>query len=210
MQRFLSALSITLLIGMAAMAQVQPPPVDPIDRVVSTGLMTLNEDGDFRPDAPITRSELANILVRAFLLDRRTPIHPDLPPPTDVPENHWAYEDIQIVMQTGVMQGYSEGRFFPNQLVNRAEGFSIFAQAYGVSQFSPEVVDEILADYADEAQIPPWARQSVATAVYAGFVNTEPGEEGDRLDPLSPMTRADMAYALAEFLDHQESPDGRI
>jgi hypothetical protein len=207
MQRFLSALSLTLLIGFAAMAQVQPPPVDPIDRVVSTGLMTLDENGDFRPDAPITRAELANILVRAFRLDRRTPLYAELAPLDDVPEDHWAYQDIQIVRQTGVMRGPGDGRFLPNQMVNRAEGFSIFAQAYGVSQFSPDVVDDILAPYPDADQMPGWARQPLATAVYAGFVNST--EEGN-LDPLSPMTRADMAHALAEFLTHQQSPDGRI
>lgn len=204
MQRFLSALSLTLLLsGVSAFAQVQPSP-DPIDHVVSAGLMSRTTNGDFRAEVVLSRAELASILVKTFQLDQRTPPQAaDVAQIQDVPRSHWAYNDIQTVLRNGIMTGYREGRFYPDQRVTRAEAFSIFAQAYGVFQFPDETVNQILARYPDSAQIPGWARKSMATALYEGFVNTE---AGNQIEPLSPMTRGDMAYALSVYLNRQENP----
>lgn len=206
MQRFISALSLTLLLtGFAAVAQVQPQLLDPIDRVVAAGLMQRDSNGDFQSDAILNRAELASILVKTFRLESRTPTQSNTPEVQDVPLNHWAYEDIQIVIRTGVMSGYQQGRFYPNQLLTRGEAFSIFAQAYGVSQFSDETVNQILAAYPDADQIPIWARKSMATALYSGFINLD---ASNQIRPDAPMTRADMAYALNQFLIQAQSPDG--
>ncbi|HEY9645768.1 MAG TPA: S-layer homology domain-containing protein [Chroococcidiopsis sp.] len=206
MRRFTSALSLTLLlVAVSAIAQVEPQSQDPIDRVVSAGLMSRDGTGDFRANATITRAELASILVKAFRLDLRTPVQTPAPP-IDVPTNHWAYQDIQTVIRTGVMLGYGGGRFLPNQRLTRAEAFAIFAQAYGVSQFPEQTIGEILAPYPDASAIPSWARLSWATALYGGFVNIS---TDNLLNPSQPMTRGDIAYALNQFLLQARSPDGQ-
>ncbi len=203
MRRFISALSLTLMLsGLSAMAQVQPPP-DPVDHVVAAGLMNRDTTGDFRNEAILSRAELASILVRTFQLEQRNPTQTTVVQVQDVPRNHWAYNDIQTVLRNGVMTGYREGRFFPEQRVTRAEALSIFAQAYGVFQFPDQTVNDILARYPDASEIPTWARKSMATALYEGFVGTD---VGNRIYPLSPMTRGDMAYALSVYLNRQEAP----
>jgi hypothetical protein len=205
MQRFISALSLTLLLsGVSALAQVQPP-TNPIDRVVQAGLMSRTANGDFAEQAFLSRAELASILVKTFQLDRRTSSQNQTVEIQDVPRSHWAYNDIQTVLRSGVMTGYREGRFFPEQRVTRAEAFSIFAQAYGVFQFPDATVNGILSNYADAGSIPAWARKSMATALYEGFVNTD---ANGQINPLSPMTRGDMAYALSAYLSRQENPSG--
>ncbi|MEB3335997.1 MAG: S-layer homology domain-containing protein, partial [Leptolyngbyaceae bacterium] len=123
----------------------------------------------------------------------------------DVPPSHWAYNSIQTVLRHGVMTGYREGRFFPDQRVTRAEAFSIFAQSYGVFQFPEETVTAILTKYPDAKEVPSWARKSLATALYEGFINTEPANQ---IRPLQPMTRGDMAYALSKYLDIQGQTTG--
>lgn len=203
MKRFLSALSLTfVLYGTSAIAQTQVIS-DPVDRVVEAGLMSRSSDGDFRADALLSRAELASILVKTFQLDRRNPDQTLVIPMQDVPESHWAYGDIQTVLRNGVMTGYREGRFFPEQRVSRAEAFSIFAQAYGVFQFPNETIDEILAQYPDSTDIPAWARRSMATALYEGFVNIDASRQ---ISPLRPMTRGDMAYGLSQYLENQQNP----
>ena len=203
MKRFLSALSLTfMLCGASAMAQIQVIS-DPIDQVVDAGLMSRSASGDFRADALLSRAELASILVKTFQLDRRNPEQTQIIQMQDVPESHWAYRDIQTVLRNGIMTGYREGRFFPEQRVSRAEAFSIFAQAYGVFQFPDQTIDEILAQYPDAAAIPTWARRSLATALYEGFVNTD---ASNQINPLEPMTRGDMAYGLSQYLDSQQNP----
>lgn len=205
MRRFLSAVSLTILLsGVAAVAQVQPQFNNPIDRVVAAGLMQRDASGAFQADAVMSRAELASILVRTFRLGDRTPLLSTVPALTDVSPSHWAYDDIQTVIRTGVMTGYREGQFYPEQRLTRAEAFSIFAQAYGVTQLSDEAVNEILAQHPDADQLPSWSRKSMATALYAGFVNLDSNAQ---IRPSFPMTRADMVYALDRFLSQaQEGP----
>jgi hypothetical protein len=207
MQRLISAVSLTLMLSSwSAVAQVPPStPLtsSPENRVVEAGLMNRTTSGDFRGDEILSRAELASILVKTFQIDRRTPPQTSSLPVQDVPLNHWAYSAIQTVLQNGVMTGYREGRFFPDQRVTRAEAFSIFAQAYGVFQFPDQTIDEILSAYPDASQLPAWARKSVATALYEGFINVD---ANNQINPSLPMTRADMAYALSQYLDRQQEP----
>lgn len=200
-----------LFAGAPAFAQVEAP-VDPVDQVVEAGLMTRYPDGDFRADLVLSRAQLATILVKTFQLDQRLSgestgqsgtAAPSITQLRDVPPSYWAYNDIQIALRSGVMRGYREGRFYPDQRVTRAEAFSIFAQAYGVFQFPEETIATVLARYPDAGEAPGWARTALATALYEGFVNTD---INNQIYPARPMTRGDMAYALSRYLDRQESP----
>jgi hypothetical protein len=202
-ERFISALSLTLLLtSLSAVAQVQRV-ADPIAEVTAVGWMNSYPDGKFREDVVLSRAELASILVKAFQLDQRQPLQANLVQLQDVPKSHWAYNDIQTVLRNGIMSGYREGRFFPEQRVTRAEAFSIIAQAYGVFQFPEETISEILAPYPDATEIPSWARKSMATALYEGFVNLQTDRQ---IAPLDPMTRGDVAYALGVYLRRQRTP----
>jgi len=201
MQRWISAFTLTLMLAGVSMAQTPPP--NPIDRVVEAGLMSRMSTGDFNESAFLSRAELANILVRTFQLSDRNPSQANSIQVNDVPSNHWAYNDIQTVLRTGVMSGYREGRFFPEQRVTRAEAFSIFAQAYGIFQFPDQTIAEILSQYPDAPQVPSWAQKSMATALYEGFVNVD---AGNRINPTLPMTRGDIAFALSRYLDRLQQP----
>ena len=91
--------------------------------------------------------------------------------------------------------------------MTRAEAFSIFAQAYGVFQLPEETINDILSNYPDASEIPSWARKSMATALYGGFVNID---MNNRIHPLQPMTRADMDYVLSIYLNQQHVPNVQL
>lgn len=210
MRQLLSILSLVAIlqsIPSVVYAQAQPaakPVSDPIQQVLAAKLMTAYPDGNFHPEGIVSRAEIASILVKAFGLDQRAGAQQkNLVPVQDVPQNYWAYNDIQVVLKTGIMKGYRGDMFFPNQKINRAEAFSIIAQAYGVFQFPNETVKSILTKYPDAQQVPDWAEKSMATALYVGLVNTD--EQGSIL-PLNPMTRGDLAYALSQYLQQQQPP----
>ena len=198
---------VVVLQGLPAIvqAQAQPvqPPSDPIQQVLAAGLMTNYPDGQFHAEQLISRAELASILVKAFQLDKRAAASQEnFILVQDVPTSYWAFKDIQIVLKTGIMKGYRGNMFFPNQKVTRAEAFAIFAQAYGVFQFPDNTVEEILAKYSDAASIPSWSKKSLATALNEGFVNIYE----NKIYPLEPITRGDMAYALSKYLQKQQTP----
>lgn len=196
-------LAIALAQGVPMAVQSQDI-IDPIDRVVSAGLMNKDASGNFNADGLVSRADLAMILVKTFGLERRkTAQKPDREVP-DVPKSYWAYSAIQTALKTGTMSGYRDGMFFPNQRVTRAEALAIFAQAYGVFQFPEPSISEILANYPDAGEIPNWARKSLATALYEGFVNIDLAT--NKINPLKPMTRGDIAYALIKYLERQVRP----
>lgn len=203
----LSLLGLLQYFPAVVYAQTQPAsdaPSDPIEQVIAAKLMTAYPDGQFHSEQFISRAELASILVKIFKLDKRAgATQQEVISVQDVPSSYWAYNDIQTVLKTGIMKGYRGNMFFPNQKINRAEALSIFAQAHGVFQFPTDTVAKILAKYPDSGNIPDWAKKSMATALYEGFANTD--EQGN-INPLNPMTRGDMAYALSKFLERQEAP----
>lgn len=175
---------------------------DYIKKVVDAELMTNLPDGKFHPERLISRAELATILVKAFYLDQRQAAKQEkavIVP--DVPNYHWAYQNIQTVLKTDIMKGYRGTMFFPNQKVTRAEGIAIFAQAYGVFQFPDATVNQILASYPDQDSIPKWSRKAIATIIAEGFINTD---DNGNIKPLTPMTRGDMAYLLSKYLQRQQ------
>ena len=149
---------VLLLQGLPTIAQAQvqsiQPASDPIEQVVTAGLMSNLPDGQFHPESFINRAELASILVKAFRLDKRAANQQNLIEVKDVTNNNPAFNDIQTVLKTGIMKGYRDNMFFPNQKVTRAEAFAIFAQAYGVFQFPDNTIEAILANYPDVASIP--------------------------------------------------------
>ncbi|WP_445242516.1 S-layer homology domain-containing protein [Microcoleus vaginatus] len=204
MKRLVSIfLAIALLEGVFMAVQSQEI-MNPIDRVVSAGLMNKDASGNFNAQGLVSRADLAMILVKTFGLERRkTAQKPDRELP-DVPKSYWAYSAIQTALKTGTMSGYRDGMFFPNQRVTRAEALAIFAQAYGVFQFPESTISEILAKYPDAGEIPNWARKSIATALYEGFVNVDVAT--NKINPLKPMSRGDIAYALSKYLERQLRP----
>ncbi|MDJ0615175.1 MAG: S-layer homology domain-containing protein [Calothrix sp. MO_192.B10] len=213
MRQLLSSLSLVALLQclpISAIAQQNNFPTpeqssDYIQQVVDAKLMSNFADGNFYPQRWLDRAQLATIMVKAFRLDKRREAQQEkLVVVADVSSDHWAFNDIQVVLKTNIMKGYRGNMFFPNQRVTRAEALAIFAQAYGVFQFSDRTVDELLSPYPDAKFIPLWARKAIATVVAEKFINTQDGN----IAPLKPMTRGDMAFVLSKYLQRQKpQPD---
>jgi hypothetical protein len=209
MNRLISILACVVLLqslplpGKAQEAQKPAPAsLDPVEAVVTAGLMTKFPDGNFHAEKLLSRAELAVILVKAFQLDERVTAETLAVEAQDVPSSHWAYPAIQTVLKTGTMRGYRGGAFYPNQKITRAEALAIFAQAYGVFQFPEQTVESILGKYSDAGEVPSWAKKAMATALYEGFVNSQ--TEG-RIYPSALMTRGDLAYTLSQYLERQRT-----
>lgn len=53
---------------------------------------------------------------------------------TDVNAKHWAFDDIDSALKNGIISGYPDGSFKPNQKVTVAEFVSILGRAYGKNE----------------------------------------------------------------------------
>lgn len=171
---------------------------DAVQRVQKAGLMNGFPDGQFHGEGLLSRAELAEVLVKTFKLGNRE-VEPEKPVILkDVPSSHWAAPGIRTAVSKGVMEGYRDGYFYPEQRVNRAEAFAILGQAYGVQQLEPQTVQGILSNYPDAAEVPAWAQKSIVTSLKNGFVNVS---STGKINPSAPMTRQDLAYALSQYLN---------
>jgi len=64
----------------------------------------------------------------------------------DVNENHWAYEAINEMAKRGIISGYSDGSFRPNDPVTRAEFAKIMIAAAGVKLTNPDSLKQTFED----------------------------------------------------------------
>ena len=91
-------------------------------RAVSTltnmGIIKGYTDGTFRPNADITRAELATIIARFAKLDVNTKTFSDI-------NGHWAQKSIELAAGNGWINGYTDGTFRPNKSIIRAETFAM-------------------------------------------------------------------------------------
>ncbi|MEO4054142.1 C40 family peptidase [Solibacillus sp. CAU 1738] len=71
------------------------------------GVFTGDENGKFNPGSPLTRAQMAKVLVIAFDLKQAG----DAPSFTDVPASHWSHEYVSTLASTGITVGKGDGTF---------------------------------------------------------------------------------------------------
>ncbi|KRE83785.1 hypothetical protein ASG89_11745 [Paenibacillus sp. Soil766] len=98
-----------------------------ITNMQRAGVM-LGDDTGFRPDDAITRGEIASIAAR--LLPVGAAGSTSYAGYSDTQE-HWAFEAIKRASQAGILQGYSDGTFLPDNQLNRAEAVTILNRIFG-------------------------------------------------------------------------------
>lgn len=84
-------------------------------------------DGTYRPDVEVKRSEFSKIVVDAYNLNYNLKTGVKF---TDA-ENHWAEPYIDIVSQNGIVKGYSDATFLPDNQITYAEMFTMIIRAIG-------------------------------------------------------------------------------
>ena len=86
--------------------------------LTNAGVINGYTDGTFRPNAPITRAELATIIARFAKLDVNTKTFSDI-------TGHWAQKSIELAAGNNWINGYEDGTFRPNNNITRAETFAM-------------------------------------------------------------------------------------
>ncbi|PKL37109.1 hypothetical protein CVV38_04480 [Candidatus Peregrinibacteria bacterium HGW-Peregrinibacteria-1] len=96
-----------------------------IQSLTEKGIINGYPDNTFRPDSPINRAELLKI---AFLsVDQDTYSAPKTPF-SDIIESSWYERYVNTAYDLGIIQGYSDNTFRPEQYVTKAEAIKIIAE----------------------------------------------------------------------------------
>lgn len=92
-----------------------------------SGLMLGDNNGLFRPEDAITRAEVASIAAR--LLPATATGNAPTVDYSDT-RNHWASDVIKQASQAGILQGYEDGTFQPDNKLNRAEAVKVLNRLF--------------------------------------------------------------------------------
>lgn len=155
-------------------------------------------DGTFRPEQAVTRAEFAAIVTRAFELPNRR----DYQGFADVPDDHWAKSVIEKLYRAGWLSGYSDGTFGPSQPMPRVQVLVALSAGLGLVSLYP-AISAVKQTFSDAEKIPAYAIPGVAAALAHQLVVNHP--QRDRLQPLQPATRADVAAFVYQALVDQTS-----
>ena len=115
----------------------------------------------------------------------------------DVSDSHWAAPQIKILSEQGVIVGYPDGTFKPDENVTRAEFASMAIKALG--QENTKVVQPVnFADINQEY----WAYDAIQKALYFDLVSLP--KEGDLFRPDDSVSRAESLSVAVNALTTEQ------
>lgn len=121
----------------ASFSDVSPahPNTDAIQYVQEQGIVSGYADGTFRPDQKINRAEFTKIMVGASLPEGDADCGLTWDTNTDRPfvdvnKRDWFAHDVCRAYMGGLITGYGDGTFHPEQSINFVEAAKIIARAF--------------------------------------------------------------------------------
>lgn len=117
---------------------------------------------------------------------------------SDVPADQWYSKAVAWASANGIVSGYENGTFGPNNAVTREQMATIlygYAQYKGYDTSASGSID----GFADAGQVSGYAKQPLSWAVGAGLIS---GVGGNSLSPKGNATRGQIAVILMSFREH--------
>ncbi len=146
MKRFAALLlALTLIFGTMSFAMAAPSDVAGTDyekavsRLGGLNILVGYPDGTFKPDNSITRAEFATIAVRLLGLENAAQYAKGATDFSDLSAEHWASGYVNIAVNKGVIVGYPDGTFKPENNVTYAEAVTMLVRVLG---YGPAADDE--------------------------------------------------------------------
>ncbi|MBY0549024.1 MAG: S-layer homology domain-containing protein [Candidatus Obscuribacterales bacterium] len=160
-----------------------------ISQLANRGVIGGFPNGTFKPETKITRAQFAAIAAQALKLPAGSGNNF-----TDVPGAHWAAAAIAAASNAGLIGGFPDGSFKPEDSLTRAQALVILSKALKSPQSNPAA----LARYSDAQAVPGWATESVTQAATAGIIVNFPDEHQIRPNALT--TRGEVAGLMYQTL----------
>ncbi|MEB3343109.1 S-layer homology domain-containing protein [Okeania sp.] len=164
------------------------------------------ENQTFLSNSPVTRAEFATIITKAF---------PDTKPVrdsikfVDIPQDYWAYNNIQKSYEMGFISAYIGKTFNPTFKIKRWQALVAISRGlkYRASASSEENLNKI---FEDAEAIPKGQdiRKAIAAATEKGIVVNYPNVR--KLNPNQDATQLDVATFICQAIANNEKNNGEI
>ena len=87
------------------------------------------DNDKFVPEGSITRGQFSKIVAMAIYKDEIDELSSIVEEFSDVPTDHWARQYIHVMKRKGIINGYGNGKFGPENILKRAEAMKILTIA---------------------------------------------------------------------------------
>ena len=159
------------------------------EKIIFRAYLNGYPDGTVRPDGEVTRGEVAAILAR-LKLDSEDVEYTSKTEYSDVSTEDWFAASIAYVSDKGIMTGYEDGTFKPNEKISRAEYAVALARFKNLT-----VMDSKFSDVKGH-----WAEGYIGAVENAKWIN---GYEDGLFHPEFAITRAEVASMTNKMLDRE-------
>ncbi|WP_431091182.1 S-layer homology domain-containing protein [Paenibacillus sp. 8b26] len=147
-------------------------------------------DGQFKPNGNITRAEFAMLVSRVFDISGDADHSAAM---SDI-SSHWAKEAIEKLASAGVIGGYGDGTFKPNQTISREEIVIILSRIVNLSSVNK---DDSKGNFTDLSSASSYATNAIKDVAEAGIIT---GKSDGVFDPQGNATRAEALTIILSAL----------
>ncbi|WP_052350681.1 carboxypeptidase regulatory-like domain-containing protein [Paenibacillus gorillae] len=155
-----------------------------IELAAKIGFVSGYEDGSFHADASVTRAEFASMLVKALGIESAGDAS------FADTQGHWAANAINALKANGIIGGYKDGSFKPNNEITRAEMVAILSKLLKLGEASG---DSKFKDVTGS-----WAEAQINQLAEAGVIS---GKSEGKFDPNATATRAESVVMILRLLN---------
>ena len=159
-----------------------------INNLSLNGIISGYTDGTFRPNQNMTRAELITVINR--LLGNNTQNDRYVP---DINVKDWYYTEIRKAIESGFVEGNSNGYIRPNDLITRQEAIVMLQRA-----FVPLGSNVLINEYEDFDSVAKWAKGSFSIFLYKGYIK---GYTDSTIKPNKNITRAEVVKIISNIVN---------
>lgn len=103
---------------------------DSVDTLITLGVVSgYPEDNTYRPEKAVTRAEMAKLMVVSLGQESKVTAAGNKTTKFKDMKGHWAYAYVNLASELGIINGYPNGNFGPNNTVSYAEATAMIIRA---------------------------------------------------------------------------------
>ncbi|MBN1258323.1 S-layer homology domain-containing protein [Candidatus Peregrinibacteria bacterium] len=175
-----------------------------VEALYREGVVKGRDKDIFAPDENLTRAEFVKVALGAAGIEVET--ETSKAPFADVPLYAWYAPYIAKAKALGLVGGYPDGNFKPDQVILRVEAVHILMKAFGFDTASVDTKDTSADAYRDVRKSE-WYFPAVRFAIQNNLIKGRRTKEGYILPtfgPDRPITRGEMAELTVKAITFQE------
>jgi rare lipoprotein A len=167
------------------------------------GIISGYSDGTFKPNEETNRAEalkmitLASGIITEEEIENSNKGDEKQRPFTDTPTSEWYTAYLKAAKEKGLIQGYEDGTYKPEQTINLAEALKITMESFNHGDY-PEISDYLYIDTPEDE----WFTKYTAYAGSKGIINIY---DSNNVNPEQEMTRGYLAEIIYRYMMAKEN-----